>query len=186
MALMIPYTPFDTRSEGEIAVFKSLQNGLDENYIVFHSVRWVRSTRKSQGEADFLILHRSLGILIIEVKAGFIRCEGRRWFQQNRNTKKEEEIQDPMNQADSSKFKFLELLQDEQVPIKDCLVCHAVWYPSFTWNYPMPPHYAPEILFDAATLDNPQESIEASFALQNTIIPQYCRHAHTGQKIKQW
>jgi hypothetical protein len=163
MALMIPYKPFDTRSEGELKVFEALQDLLDENYIVFHSVRWVASSKKSQGEADFLILHRSLGILVLEVKAGYIRCEGRRWFQENRRTHEEIEIQDPMNQADSSKFKFLELLQEANPAIKDCLVCHAVWYPSIHWSYPMPLHYAPEILFDENTLTNPQIAIEEAF-----------------------
>lgn len=163
MALMIPYKPFDTQSEGEIAVFDALQSGLDENYIVFHSVKWVGSSVKSQGEADFLILHKSLGILVLEVKAGYIKCEGRRWFQKNRTTHVEKEIQDPLSQADNSKFKFIELLQEANPVIKDCLVCHAVWYPSFKWNFQLPPNYAPEILFDSDTLSDPQIAIEDAF-----------------------
>ncbi len=122
MALMIPYKPFNTQSEGEVAVFDCLQTGLDENYIVFHSVRWVGSSKRSQGEADFLILHKSLGILVLEIKAGYLRCAGRRWFQQNRTTHIENEIQDPMSQADNSKFKFIELLRIE-LP---CLPCSMV------------------------------------------------------------
>jgi len=163
MALMIPYKPLDTHSEGEIAVFDALETGLDESYIVFHSVRWIGSSRKSQGEADFLILHRSLGILVLEVKAGYIRCEGRRWYQQNRTTYVEKEIQDPMNQGDNSKFKFIELLKEANPSIKDCLVCHAVWYPSIHWNFSMPPHYSSEILFDANTLNDPQSAVESAF-----------------------
>jgi len=163
MALMIPHKPFDTRSEGELRVFDALREKLDQNYIVFHSVRWIASSRKPQGEADFLILHKSLGILILEVKAGYLRCEDRRWFQRNRSTNKEEEIQDPMNQADSSKFKFMELLQEASPAIKGCLVCHAVWYPSFQWRFPLPPHYAQELLFDADTLSDPQIAIETAF-----------------------
>src|ERR1700759_686962 len=164
MALMIPNRPFDNSSEGEIAVFNSLQSGLDENYIAFHSVRWIGSSTKSQGEADFLLLHRSLGILIIEVKAGYIRTEDRRWFQTNRTTLQEKEIQDPLIQADSSKFKFIELLKEATPPIKDCLIGHSVWYPSFEWNFPFPPNYAAEILFDSGTIDDPQPAVETAFA----------------------
>jgi hypothetical protein len=163
MALMIPYKPLETRSEGELAVFDALQTGLDENFIVFHSVRWIGSSKKSQGEADFLVLHRDLGILVLEVKAGYIRCEGRRWYQQNRTTYKEEEIQDPMSQADNSKFKFIELLKTANPAIRSCLVCHAVWYPSIYWKFPLPPNYASEILFDAGTISDPQPAIEGTF-----------------------
>lgn len=167
---MIPYKPLDTRSEGEIAVFEALERGLDENFIVFHSVRWVASKRKSQGEADFLILHKSLGILILEVKAGYIRCEGRRWYQKNRTTLVEKEIQDPMSQADNSKFKFIELIQESNPSIKDCLICHAVWYPSFKWEFDLPPHYSKEILFDLDSLEDPQTAIESSFNYWNKSL----------------
>ena len=167
MAIMIPHIPFDNSSEGEKAIFSSLQTGLDENFIVFHSVRWINSKFKSQGEADFLILHRHFGILVIEAKAGYIRSINRQWFQMNRTTRIEKEISDPLAQADGSKFKFLELLQSQNPPIYDCLICHSVWYPSIEWTYPMPPHYAPEVLFDSKTIDEPQTAIENAFKYWN-------------------
>jgi hypothetical protein len=167
MAIMIPHIPFDNSSEGEKAIFSSLQTGLDDNFIVFHSVRWINSKFKSQGEADFLILHRHFGILVIEAKAGYIRSINRQWFQMNRTTRIEKEISDPLAQADGSKFKFLELLQSQNPPIYDCLICHSVWYPSIEWTYPMPPHYAPEVLFDSKTIDEPQTAIENAFKYWN-------------------
>lgn len=167
MAIMIPHIPFDNSSEGEKAIFSSLQTGLDDNFIVFHSVRWINSKYKSQGEADFLILHRNLGILVLEAKAGYIRATDRQWFQTNRSTGIEHEISDPLAQADGSKFKFLELLENQNPPIKDCLVCHGVWFPSIEWNYPIPPHYASEILFDSKTIEEPQIAIEKAFKYWN-------------------
>lgn len=171
MALMIPHIPFDNSSEGEKAIFYSLQTGLDDNYIVFHSVRWVNSKYKSQGEADFLILHRNFGILVVEAKAGYIRSISRQWFQTNRNTGVEKEIFDPLAQADGSKFKFIELLDAQNPPIKDCLICHAVWFPSIEWNYPIPPNYSPELIFDSKTIEEPQIAIENVFKFWN-------RHFH--------
>lgn len=47
MVLMILYKPFDSRIEGNLKVFEALQDGLGDNYIIFHSVRWVASTKKS-------------------------------------------------------------------------------------------------------------------------------------------
>lgn len=160
---MIPHIPFDNSSEGEKAIFSALRSGLDNEYIVFHSVRWINSKYKSQGEADFLILHRNYGILVIEAKAGYIRTSNRQWFQKNRNTGVELEISDPLAQADGSKFKFIELLTTSNPPIKDCLVCHAVWFPSLEWNYPVPPNYSEEIIFDSRTINEPQEAIENAF-----------------------
>lgn len=164
---MIPHIPFDNSSEGEKSIFSSLQTGLDDNFIVFHSVRWINSKYKSQGEADFLILHRTLGILVIEAKAGYIRSMNRQWFQTNRATRVEKEISDPLAQADSSKFKFLELLESQNPPIKDCLICHSVWFPSIEWTYPLPPHYSPEILLDSKAIYDPQTAIENAFKYWN-------------------
>jgi hypothetical protein len=171
MAIMIPHIPFENNSDGEIEIFNSLQSGLDDNYIVFHSVRWVNSKYKSQGEADFLILHRSLGILVFEAKAGYIRTFNRQWFQTNRKTRVEKEIVDPLAQADGSKFKFLELLENQTPKITECLVCHAVWFPSIRWDFPTPPNYSPELIFDITTLVDPQTSIENTFKYWN-------RHFH--------
>jgi len=160
---MIPHIPFDNSSEGEKAIFSSLQSGLDDDHIVFHSVHWINSKYKSQGEADFLILHRRFGILIVEAKAGYIKTSNRQWFQTNRTTHQEKEISDPLAQADRSKFKFLELLELQKPPIKDCLICHSVWFPSLEWRYSFPPNYAPEILFDSTSLEEPQTAIENAF-----------------------
>lgn len=170
MAIMIPHKPFDTNSEGEAAIFHTLESGLDDNYIVFHSVRWVNSSKKSQGEADFLVLHKRLGILVLEVKSGFIKCEGRTWYQTNRKTLEEKLIQDPLSQADGSKFKFIELLNDYQPPIRNCLVCHAVWFPSFNWTYPYPANYSSEIVLDKTSLINPQVAIEGVFDYWSKLI----------------
>ncbi|MEI9918959.1 MAG: NERD domain-containing protein [Bacteroidota bacterium] len=181
---MIPYKPFNTNSEGETVIFNALESGLDDNYIVFHSVRWINSYKKSQGEADFLILHRTLGIMILEVKAGYLRCEGRRWYQQNRNTQVEKEIQDPMAQADGSKFKFIELLRDSNPSIANCLVCHAVWYPSFNWTYSYPPNCCKEILFDAETIEEPQKAIQTAFAYWGNSLFKSSYDKATFERLK--
>jgi hypothetical protein len=52
---MIPYKPFDTHSGRELAVFSPLESCLDDNFIVFHSVRWITSSKKSQGKASIIV-----------------------------------------------------------------------------------------------------------------------------------
>ncbi len=181
---MIPHLPFDNSSEGEREIFQSLQDGLDDNFVVFHSVRWINSRNKGQGEADFLILHRYFGILVIEAKGGIIRTHQRLWFQTNRASGVEKQIPDPLAQADSSKFKFLEILDNQNPPIRDCLICSAVWYPSMEWNLPLPPHYAPEILLDLKSLQDPQDKIEAVFKFWNNLYPKPPLSQSSFDKLK--
>ena len=53
----------------ERQVFDALRCGLDDDYVVFHSVAWHGRGRKPDGEADFLIAHPDLGLLVLEVLA---------------------------------------------------------------------------------------------------------------------
>lgn len=159
MATMIPNTLFDTNSEGEKRIFEALRY-LPDSYRVIHSLRWINSRRsRSQGEADFVIYHPDKGIMVIEVKAGLLRCENRKWYQKNRNTGQEFEIFDPEKQADESKFKIIELLE-----MSNCLVCHTVWFPSISVeNISLPPNYHPDMLFDEVALHQPLEFINNAF-----------------------
>ena len=158
---MIPHTFFETDSEGEIRIFEALQSKLSNEYTVFHSVRWIGSDRKrSQGEADFLIFHPTRGLMVIEVKAGIIQCsDNRTWYQTNRNSGVTKEIYDPEKQASESKFKLLQVLKGTNI-----LVCHAVWFPSISYSKEhLPLNYDKDMLFDMATLLEPETAINRAF-----------------------
>ena len=76
---------------------------LPASYLVMHSLPWVYPARDDidaparEGEADFLILHRQYGLLILEVKGGEITLKGRTWYRHVKLGLKE--IKDPVNQA---------------------------------------------------------------------------------------
>lgn len=162
MAKMIPHRAYETGSEGEDRIFESLQTRLPDAYTVFHSVRWIGSDRKrSQGEADFIVFHPQKGLLIIEVKAGIISVDNNRtWYQTNRNTNVTKAIFDPEKQADESKFKFISLLGN-----LNCLVCHAVWFPSVSFpKNNLPPNYHPDMILDGESVLNPEKAIEKALA----------------------
>lgn len=161
MAKMIPHKAYETGSEGEDRIFESLQMQLPNDYTVFHSVRWIGSDRKrSQGEADFIVFHPNKGVLIIEVKAGIIAVDNNRtWYQTNRNTGIQKEIFDPEKQADESKFKFISLLGNI-----NCLVCHAVWFPSVTFpKNNLSPNYHPDMILDGESVLDSKKAIEKVF-----------------------
>lgn len=88
-------------SEADLA--RAMQQQLGEGYLVMHSLPWVFPARDDidaaarEGEADFLVLHRHYGLLIIEVKGGEITLKGRSWYRHIRAGLKE--IKDPVKQA---------------------------------------------------------------------------------------
>ena len=81
-------------SEGERLVYEAFSK-LNNEYVIFHSYHWLGeiNQRRSEGEADFVVLHPKKGILSIEVKAGGISyCNGN-WVQTNRYTKENKIIE---------------------------------------------------------------------------------------------
>ncbi len=111
MALFIP--PIDPAtmeygSEADIA--RAMLKSLPASYIVMHSLPWVNPARDDldaparEGEADFLILHRQYGLLILEVKGGEITLKGRLWYRHVKAGLKP--IKDPVRQARRTLWAF--------------------------------------------------------------------------------
>lgn len=113
-----------------------------------------------QGEADFLIFHPASVIIVIEVKSGIIECKNRRWYQTNQWTMHKKEIFDPLSQANKSKFKIINLLRNELGYRENCIVCHAVWFPSVYFiTERLPANYSREIILDKGSLKDPEKDI---------------------------
>lgn len=111
----------DPKRRAERKTFDSL-SALGSSFSVFYSVAWQVRDPKSgarDGEADFIIAHPELGLMILEVKGGQVRYDAnqKKWFSQDRQGI-EHEIKDPIDQARNSKgallLKFRELPGWEQ------------------------------------------------------------------------
>lgn len=109
MTLFIPPIDPDTIEYGsEADVARAMVNSLGSGYIVMHSLPWASPARDDieaparEGEADFVILHREHGVLVLEVKGGEIELKGRRWWRRSKRGLKE--IKDPARQASRSKW----------------------------------------------------------------------------------
>ena len=107
-------------SGGELLLYELLAQ-LPDEYYVFHSTRWNEKLQKSEyadahryiqwGEADFTIFHPAYGFIVFEVKDGQIAFDRQRgWIQINRYSG-HEKIIDPMEQAERSKYYFLEQIK---------------------------------------------------------------------------
>lgn len=103
------------RRNAEIRVYRALREQLEAPWHVFYSRPWIgleRDGREKDGEADFVVAHPDLGILVIEVKGGQVgREEGtEKWFSRDAEGFRFA-IKNPVQQAVSSKHRLLEKLK---------------------------------------------------------------------------
>ena len=90
----------ETTPTSEIKFFK-LVNTLNDDWYVWHSIRWNDDVRHQSGEADFLIFNAKYGYLVIEVKGGIITSENGNYYSVNTLTNEKNQLhKDPFIQAE--------------------------------------------------------------------------------------
>lgn len=156
----------DARSrEGE--VYYALSR-LPDDFTVIHSYKMlevVDGNAIAQREADFVVFNRKLGILVIESKAGRIRCEHGEWLYANGSPMRRHG--GPYRQADSIKWKLFDRF--ESVGLENlrnrCRISHAVWLPSLEAHelgfIEFSPEASREITLCKTDLKNPIAQITA-------------------------
>src|SRR5690606_18461946 len=120
----------------------------------------------AEGEADFVVLHPSRGLLILEVKGGdTIRYDGYRWF---RDTKTgPDEFQDPFRQAQRNMHALLEIVRErsgERIRKQDLVHGYAVVFPHLDYEGLPPPHADKAIVISRRNLPFMAQAIETAFA----------------------
>ena len=122
----------------EFQVYEMLEK-LDEKFVVFHSVQWLKKSNKWKStwkENDFLILHRNLGAIVLEVKGGEIEYSGTVFHQINTQTHDVSVLdpkkkKDPLSQAIDGVYHYRKLFDticpdlDNRFPVEA-----AVCFPS--------------------------------------------------------
>lgn len=144
--------PDDTTSFAETQLRELLLEQLNNDYIIFHSARWM--TRESaravqEYEADFLIVHPAYGVLILEVKGGNIEIDGDtgQW------TSNQTPIKDPVVQSKRTmrglreKLRTLPWWSQHEPPI----TC-AIALPDVEVSSNFVPHMLPELVLDRRAL----------------------------------
>ena len=106
MAVNISCPVEGTSPRSELIVNSALQN-LDDGWHIFHSVWWqgMRGNRMADGEADFVLLHKDHGIVVVEVKGGGVELDNGRWYSTDRFGERHP-VKNPFEQGAASKSKL--------------------------------------------------------------------------------
>ena len=169
MARMLPdIDPSKIEHESEVPVYVALRDQLGDDYVVLHSYPWLRPWRDEallEGEADFVVLHRSRGIIILEVKGGStIRYDGRRWFRDtNRGSK---EFQDPFEQARRNMHALLNIIDERsggRVGKRNVVHGYAVVFPQMEYEGLPPPHADDSIIISRRDLSSMEQMMLNAF-----------------------
>ena len=98
MAIMIPNRPPDS-NQSERQFWRELKEQLSDEFYVYHSLPYLRRDAK-QGELDFLVVHRTHGMLNIECKgSGVDRGTDGQWYRTNLEGHKTRMRKSPTEQA---------------------------------------------------------------------------------------
>jgi hypothetical protein len=124
----------DTTSEAELKLYQAFKDQLPDSFTVFHGVSWLGKRRNggrpADGETDFIIAHKTLGILVLEVKGGLVgRAGGGEWYSIRRDGRKVS-IKNPFDQAKINKYALIEKLKEiPNWPGRIPTIEHAVAFP---------------------------------------------------------
>jgi hypothetical protein len=118
------FDPQVNTSPGELTLFQGLsQTKKAPNWTVIHSLDILHHQSKVQGEADFVVLAPSLGLLVIEVKHhAKVELSHGTWILGGVKAK------DPYRQASDGAFSIKQYLENQQIDTKALPIMHAVWF----------------------------------------------------------
>lgn len=163
----------DPKRSAERAVYTALSQ-LSAPFVIFYSVSWLSRSPNSDaqdGEADFVVAHPDLGLLVLEVKGGSIQYDAPTGIWTSRNRAGEIfTIKDPVAQARTNKYALLKKLQElPHWPSQWLTIGHAVAFPDvYTHPVQLRPDLPLEIILDRASLENLEDAIRRAFAFYHS------------------
>ncbi len=166
----------ESGSDAEELLYWEFKNQLSDEFTVMHGVRWFTRDRLAynqsrfdkDGEADFLIAHPRLGLMVLEVKGGTVAFDGKtdRWTTTTRSGRQHILHQSPFFQAMKSVYALLKKLGESPTTRRfRWHITRAVAFPDFdSAGYNFGPDAIPEIIIDVKDIVN---------GLQKAIIRAY-------------
>jgi bacteriocin biosynthesis cyclodehydratase domain-containing protein len=180
----------DVKSSAERRLFEAFARELDDEWVVLHHVKWIGNDefgRPHDGEADFVVAHPYLGVLVLEVKGGRIRFdETTGHFISKDRDGIEYDIGDPFEQAMKSEKTLLQKMRGVSGwPGRRVNFGHAVALPDIIvqagWLRPNAPR---EIVIDALDLASLDRQLSAALTFWSgqvtPTVPHYVPPGRAG------
>jgi hypothetical protein len=157
----IPVAEIALKPERDVA--RALVEQLPDDCLVYHSYPWLRADRDDrggatlrEGEADFVVVVPSHGMLVIEVKGGVVvyDAETRSWYRELPNGSRKL-IQDPIEQARRNLHHLERQILTQGYPGRKSLPFtygYAVAFPDCEYQGPAPPGAEPVIILTVRDL----------------------------------
>ena len=165
----LPPSPLTPGAKPSGSVYEALARLLDPEHAVFYSVAWLtRATGPAarDGEADFVIAHSDLGVLVLEVKGGQVGHDQMtgEWHSTDRHDHRHP-IRDPFAQATSSHHALEAKLKEHPVIRRFYIrIGHGVVFPdSANPHRPLTPNAEPAITVFAEDLDHIDACVRRMF-----------------------
>lgn len=160
MAHMIPDAPPEPGpgQVAEAALWSALQQGLGEDFFVYYRCGFDAGGPGGEGDVDFLVVHRELGMLAIECKGSGVELVNGVWMREV-DGEKTKMPRSPFEQAKHNAHALAEELTRRARPVIPNLsrfpfaFTHAVAFPRHAWTEgELPPDARKETLFDSRDL----------------------------------
>lgn len=163
MAIMIPALDTDSiKNWGERAFYRAAQ-ALPRDYTVLYSYKY-RDKNASKDydairEADFVIVHPSLGFLVVEVKQGDIDCRNGVWYEYKNGTYLKMH-KNPVEQARNAAFAILSAYEEKMGHRFSLSFRYAIAFPECSRLQGEPPaDLNPDSIFLFDDLDRLEDKI---------------------------
>ena len=155
-------------SAGEDRLAAALNAQLTEPWAIYRNVAWLEKRpgeEPADGEADVVLAHPDLGVMVIEVKGGAVRRIGPgRWESVDRNGERHD-IKDPFAQATRAMHALRRTVaQLPAWPAHDVRFTRAVAFPDAAYEpHPAPPDGPRQIVIDHGDLGQVSQRISEIF-----------------------
>jgi len=162
---MIPPVIAERAAPGEQKVFDLLASSKDtSDWIVLHSLAISDHVRQVQGEADFVVIVPTRGVLVVEVKSHteVSRLDDGRWVL----GKHDPVVRGPFQQADESLHSIRNYLVSKGMDLRGCPFVSASWFTHVRAKRVLPQtlEWHPWQLLDQSDLDEPIEAIRRALS----------------------
>jgi hypothetical protein len=157
----------DCTSDAELELYQAFEN-LPDEFTVFHSVKWFSRKNGTVGEADFIIAHPKLGVLVMEVKGGVIATQRKgnsvEWTSTGKNGQVHV-IHDPCAQAERNRWALRDWLEeDRRTSGHSYALFKAVAVPDSVLGGDLRPDCPEDIFLDMTHLNDVEGRLRAIFA----------------------